>query len=360
MIPCRIIGVMSGSSLDGLDLAVCVFHGSYQHPEWSLEQHTKASFPDTLKSRLAGAHHLTGFELMQLDADFGSYIGQEINQWMDKEGISADAIASHGHTVFHEPALGFTTQIGSGSHIAHITGIDAITSFRNADVAAGGQGAPFAPIADKSLFPGYDAYLNLGGIANVHISSDDGHAKAWDIGPCNQALNFLAAKLGKEYDANGDIASKGKIIEHLVSDLISKFPFKDGSPLGLSNEMVRKTWIRMLDQATQETADLLATVVEAIAKLTVGHIAPFAKQETTILVTGGGAHNSFLMHRLQKHGLQANIKFELPSKEIIDYKECALMAYLGFLTMGDQPYGIHPVTGAKSDTIGGIIHKASR
>lgn len=360
MIPRRIIGVMSGSSLDGLDLALCVFRGSYRHPEWSLDQHTKIPFPEVMKTRLANAHHASGFELMQLDADFGSFIGQEIKQWMDKEGISADSIASHGHTVFHEPALGFTTQIGSGSHIAHITGIDTITSFRNADVAAGGQGAPFAPIADKPLFPGYDAYLNLGGIANVHITTDDGQAKAWDIGPCNQALNFLAAKLGKDYDANGDIASTGKIIEHLVSDLISKFPFKDGSPLGLSNEMVRKTWISMLDQAPQETADLLATAVEAIAQLTVGHISPFAKKETTILVTGGGAHNAFLMHRLQEHGRQANIKFELPEKKIIDYKECVLMAYLGFLTSGDHPYGIHSVTGATSDTIGGALHKAVR
>ena len=208
MIPRRIIGVMSGSSLDGLDLALCVFRGSYRHPEWSLEQHTKVSFPDTLKPRLANAHHASGFELMQLDADFGSFIGQEIKQWMQNESISADYIASHGHTVFHEPSLGFTTQIGSGSHIAHITGIDTITSFRNADVAAGGQGAPFAPIADSALFPGYDGYLNFGGIANVHIISEEEHAKAWDIGPCNQVLNFLAEKLGKEYDANGDIAKK--------------------------------------------------------------------------------------------------------------------------------------------------------
>lgn len=358
--PVQIIGVMSGSSLDGLDIAHCSFGDQEDDLKWSLTNSTTILFPATVENQLTTASALSGFDLMKLDAEFGKFIGVQVKNWLAQNDLQADYIASHGHTVFHEPALGFTTQIGSGSHIAYATGIDTITNFRSADIAGGGQGAPFAPAADHKLFPGYDAYLNLGGIANINILSEDGRHKAWDIGPCNQALNFLANKVGKPFDQNGDIASKGVIQNEIVSDLVAMFPFEDGHPKGLSNASIKSSWIQFLERSNENINDLLASTAEAIATLILSHISPLVSNETNLLVTGGGAHNSFLLNSLKSKASGKAIHFRLPAKEIIDFKECALMAYLGYLTVKGQPYGIKDITGASMDTIGGAIHKASR
>ena len=159
MMPATIIGIMSGSSLDGLDMALCRFEEKNETISWDILKAQTIPFPEHLLNALNKAPSMSGFDLMQLDADLGKFIGLQIDNWISKNDLTADYIASHGHTVFHEPAKGFTTQIGSGAHIAFETGIDTITSFRNADVAAGGQGAPFAPVADKNLFPGYKGYI---------------------------------------------------------------------------------------------------------------------------------------------------------------------------------------------------------
>ncbi len=353
-----IIGVMSGSSLDGLDLALCSFSDPGDDFKWALEHHIVIPFPSSLKNKLATAYKLSGFDLMQLDAAFGIFIGEQIKSWLQQNQLSADLIASHGHTVFHEPAEGFTTQIGSGSHIAFATGIDTITNFRSADVAAGGQGAPFAPVADIKLFPGYDAYLNLGGIANIHIKTEDGRYKAWDIGPCNQVLNFLAKKQNQTFDLNGEIAASGEVNNEIVNALISMFPYHGGQPKGLSNASVKNTWLTYVASKNEKTADLMASAVEAIASLINSHISPLISPKANILVSGGGAHNTFLMKRINALNLNHPYTFHIPSKEIIDHKECALMAYLGYLTLSGQPYGIKDITGAAVNTIGGAIHKA--
>jgi anhydro-N-acetylmuramic acid kinase len=344
----------------GLDIALCTFDHHDDHLLWTISNGSTFSFPEKLLSRLANATVLSGFDLMQLDADFGVFIGHQVRQWAADHQVTADYIASHGHTVFHEPALGFTTQIGSGSHIAYATGMDTITNFRSADIAAGGQGAPFAPAADTKLFPGYDAYLNLGGIANINIRSEDGRHKGWDIGPCNQALNFLARKVGKPFDLNGDIASKGVVLNETVAHLVDIFPFDDGHPKGLSNASITSSWIQYLERSNENINDLMTSTVEAITTLILSHISPFTSKEINVLVTGGGAHNSFLMKSLKGKASSSNIHFTLPAKEIIDYKECALMGYLGYLTIKGLPYGIKEITGAQMDTIGGAIYKAIR
>ncbi len=356
--PVHFIGIMSGSSLDGLDMAHCSIAEVDGDINWSLNHYTTIPFPSSMENKLAEAPTLSGLDLMQLDADFGIFIGHEIKNWLDQNQLTADYIASHGHTVFHEPALGFTTQIGSGSHIAFETEIDTITNFRSADVAAGGQGAPFAPVADAILFAGYDAYLNLGGIANVNIISKNDQRKAWDIGPCNQALNFLAKKLNKDFDRDGEIASTGLVNQEIVDHLVSMFPFENGNPKGLSNEAIKNSWKKFLDTSDEMVADLMASVVEAIAHLIHTHISPLISNEANVLVTGGGAHNAYLMQRIKNINTEKSIQFHLPSKEIIDYKECALMAYLGYLTIMGRSYEIKEITGATDNTIGGTLHKA--
>jgi len=358
--PATIIGIMSGSSLDGLDIAQCHFDEANGVLHWDIINATTISFPDYLLSALKNAPTVNGFDLMQLDADFGKFIGIEIKKWCSQSNVKADYIASHGHTVFHEPAKGFTTQIGSGAHIAFATGIDTITSFRNADVAAGGQGAPFAPIADKALFPGYNGYLNLGGIANITLHTHDDRWHAWDIGPCNQALNVLAQLAGKPFDEDGNMASIGKINHAIVNTLVEMFPYKNGNPFGLSNAVVQSTWISYLKASKDNPNDLLASTSEAISILLLKHISPLTDKGGKILISGGGVHNLHLMQRLTSLAKDQDITFDIPARRIIDFKECLLMAYLGYLTMQGKPYGISDVTGATTDTIGGALFKALR
>lgn len=360
MMPATIIGIMSGSSLDGLDMALCRFEEKNETISWDILKAQTIPFPEHLLNALNKAPSMSGFDLMQLDADLGKFIGLQIDNWISKNDLTADYIASHGHTVFHEPAKGFTTQIGSGAHIAFETGIDTITSFRNADVAAGGQGAPFAPVADKNLFPGYKGYLNLGGIANINLLSQDDEWLAWDIGPCNQALNMLSQLIGMPFDIDGEMASKGNINESMVDALLGMYPFQLGQPFGLSNARVHSTWLKYLSSSKENPVDLLATVSEAIARLVLVHLTPLVNRDATVLVTGGGAHNLHLMHRIKVLANAVEISIELPAKQIIDYKESLLMAYLGYLTIHGRSYAIRNVTGAAADTIGGALFKALR
>lgn len=360
MMPASIIGVMSGSSLDGLDMALCRFDEANGTLVWEILKAQTISFPDSIRLALKNAPNASGFDLMQLDADFGKYIGIEIHKWVSDNNLNADYIASHGHTVFHEPAKGFTTQIGSGAHIAYETGIDTISSFRNADVAAGGQGAPFAPVADKKLFQGYTGWLNLGGIANISMMTADGRWHAWDIGPCNQALNALAQLAGNPFDKDGTMASTGKINESIVRALLEMFPFNEGKPFGLSNAIVQSTWLQYLMASKEHPADLLASTSEAIARIVFVHLTPLLNRNAIVLVTGGGAHNLHLMHRIKALANTFEISIELPAEQIIDYKESLLMAYLGYLTVQGTSYGISDVTGADADTIGGALFKALR
>jgi len=356
----NIIGIMSGSSLDGLDMALCRFEESRGIPDWTLLAKHHVPFTAALFGSLRSAHTLNGYDLMKLDADFGRFIGSEVRSWIAAHSLQADYIASHGHTIFHEPAQGFTTQIGNGAHIALLSGVDTITSFRAADVAAGGQGAPFAPVADRDLFGGYQAYLNLGGIANISMLTPDGKWKAWDICPCNQVLNHLAAKNGMAYDPEGQMAASGMVDHAFVKSLVDMFPYNDGQPRGLSNAEVHSTWISTVENMDSGESDLLASVTEAVAFLIHTHLRPLAGSNANVLVTGGGAHNTYLMQRLNALAAGDSFSFTLPSADIINYKECVLMAYLGYLTAHNIPYGIAQMTGASKDSIGGALYKACR
>ena len=351
---------MSGSSLDGLDMAHCHLDQLAGKMEWSIMEARTIPFTDSWKKKLQTANTLQGFDLMQLDAQFGIFIGEEVKAWMEEKKIKADLIASHGHTVFHEPGLHFTTQVGSGAQIAAITKLDTITDFRQADVAHGGQGAPLAPVADRDLFSGYDGYLNLGGIANISIQLPDQNWKAWDIGPCNQALNFLAGKKGLPFDEGGKVASAGRIIPEIVEQLKKYFPPTSGNAFSLSNANVQKTWLDDLEHSQVNVQDLLASTSEAIVQLILDHLVSVRQTPTTILATGGGAHNSFLLQQLNSYGKNKFYTFDKPDDLLIDFKESLLMAYLGYLSFYSKPFGIYSVTGATHDSIGGAYHKAIR
>ena len=356
--PARIIGIMSGSSLDGLDVALCQFDDHNDKLDWEIIDAITIPYNGEWYKLLSSASSLSGFDLMHLDAVLGDYIGQQIHELINDRGWKPDFIASHGHTVFHEPSLGFSTQIGSGSHISFQTNLDTITNFRSADVAAGGQGAPFAPVADLALFPGYQAYLNLGGIANINLVNAENCWSAWDICPCNQALNFLARQADLPFDKGGQMASEGAILDAIRHDLIAMYPFEGGKPRGLSNAEVGSTWIDYLESRKENNADLLSTTTMAIADVITLHISSLIVRPAVILVTGGGAYNDHLISLLQRHGNDFGLTYEIPSSNWIDFKESLLIAYLGYLTMQGKPYNIHSLTGASRNMGGGALYKA--
>ena len=356
--PARIIGIMSGSSLDGIDVALCQFDENDSALNWEILDAITIPYNGEWYRLLSTASSLSGFDLMHLDAVLGEFIGQQVKELINDRSWKADLIASHGHTVFHEPTLGFTTQIGSGAHISFQTNLDTITNFRNADVAAGGQGAPFAPVADLALFPGHQGYLNLGGIANINLINAENSWSAWDICPCNQALNFLARRFDLMYDEGGRMASEGAVLDAIRHDLIAMYPFEGGKPRGLSNAEVETTWISYLDSRHENNTDLLGTTTMAIADVITQHISSLIIRPAVILVTGGGAYNDHLISLLQRHGNDFGLTYEIPSSKWIDFKESLLIAYLGYLTMQGKPYNIHSLTGASRNIGGGALYKA--
>ncbi|HPB57200.1 MAG TPA: anhydro-N-acetylmuramic acid kinase [Bacteroidales bacterium] len=346
------IGLMSGTSLDGLDLAFCQFtenQGVYRYEVVAAEE---VSYSDELRSRLGRAHQLSGFELMRLDQEFAQFCAQEVNRLIGKVGITPDFIASHGHTVFHAPELGFTTQIGNGGTLAGLTGIPVVCDFRSLDVALGGQGAPLVPIGDRLLFSEYDACLNLGGIAN--ISFEDGAKRvAYDISLCNIPLNHYARQMGYPFDREGAIAEKGRIVSPLIIQLQKLKYYKKPYPKSLGREWFEQVFLPILEETGASPEDLMATITEHIASVIGANLPDQGK----VLVTGGGAFNSFLMKRIAAH-TQSEIC--LPDEQTIKFKEAIVFAFLGYLRWRQEDNTLASVTGATQDSAGGAIYWISK
>ena len=329
---------MSGTSLDGVDLALCTFgKGAFV-----LEAAKTVPYPAEWEERLRQATQLTGVELTRLDRALGTYLGGLCADFL--AGAKAPVlIASHGHTVFHEPGQGMTLQIGHGPSLRAAAGWPVVYDFRSADVAHGGQGAPLVPIADRDLFTGYDACLNLGGFANVTLTRAD-PLLAFDICPCNTVLNDLANRLGLAYDAEGAMAERGRVIADLLEVLDGDPYFVQRPPKSLGREFVAERVTPAL--AAFDGAgvpDLLQTYSEHVAQQLARAIAP---QVSTgrLLVTGGGARNTFLVERLRV--LLQGWEVELPDRALVDFKEAIAFAYLGYLHQQGLPGNIPSVTGA--------------
>lgn len=352
-----VIGTMSGSSLDGLDLVhatITLANGKWQYE--ILHTHY-VPYEQELKNTLSKCSQLSGFELIKLDRSFGKFIAEEINQFIKKYDLTYNIhlIGHHGHTVFHEPELGFTYQLGSGAEVAAITGFPTVTHLRDMDVALSGSGAPIIPITDQLLLPGYQAYINLGGICNItYIADHQFHAR--DITFCNQLLNYFAKKADLDYDDLGNLASQGQVSISGLNALNDLEYLTDQHRQSLSNQEINK-WIQVIDNLDYK--DALSTIIEHISDQIIihcmNHFDP--RMEQKILITGGGAHNEYLISTLknkaQKRGLL--IDWDLPNRNLIDYKEALGMAFMAVLRWREENNIDSTWSGATRNSIGGAL-----
>lgn len=347
----KILGLMSGTSLDGIDLALCDIN----------EQGYKVLSAETVpylaewKQRLSTLEKASAYEYALANVELGHLFGRTVNRFLEGKE-RPEAIASHGHTIFHQPHLGLTTQIGDGDAIAAETGLPVVSNFRTLDVALGGQGAPLVPIGDELLFGQYDACLNLGGIANISYR-EDGRRVAFDICPCNMALNRLAAMLGYPYDKGGVNARGGQVQTCLLHALDALDYYAVAGPKSLGKEwFVGQFWPLVKDflgvtPSSSRVRDALATITSHIV-IQIARVVE-RQQIKTLLVTGGGAWNSYLLEIIGNYCPE--VKITVPDPLIVNYKEALIFALLGFLRLTEKTNTLASVTGAKCDSIGGNI-----
>lgn len=345
----KVIGLMSGSSLDGVDIAYVNF--SHDNKKWFFQVVEAGNIPysEEWKIKLSNAFHSNESELKKLDIEYGKYLGDITKKFIDKYELEPKLIASHGHTIFHIPEKSYTLQIGNGQEIADITGVVTINDFRTEDVSKGGQGAPLVPIGDKYLFADFPICLNIGGIANISYDIDNQRI-AYDICMANQILNYLANKLGYDYDNNGNFARQGKVNQELLNILNENSYYEKEYPKSLGREFFEEYQHKIIDNSNLPIKDLLATATEHIAYQIVKATKNLDK--TKMLITGGGAKNNYLTERIIKMSKHEII---IPDTTIIDYKEALIFAFLGTLKMEGKINVLSSVTGASSDSSSGNI-----
>lgn len=346
------LGLMSGTSLDGLDIAYCRF--TEEHGKWRyhIVRAECIGYSKAWQDQLQNAPGLGGLELMRLHKAYGKLLAESVNAFLKKHKLKPDLIASHGHTVFHEPVNMLSFQLGDGAVLYAQTGIPVVSDFRSVDVASGGQGAPLVPIGDKLLFGDYDFCLNLGGIANISYDKDDKRI-AYDICACNLVLNRLAEEKGVSYDKNGDLAAVGRMNTELMEKLNAWPYYKLNPPKSLDKEALLAELMLLFD-IDIKTEDKLATAAlhfsMQIAKAL--YNARIYKPQASMLVTGGGAFNRFMIQQLQG---MTDVKVIVPDAEIVNFKEALVFAFLGMLRMRNEANSLASVTGADKDTIGGAV-----
>lgn len=344
------IGLMSGSSLDGVDLALVKFQSENGKYGFNILQSTTLPYSAEWENLLSEAFHQKPEDLTDLDKAYGEYLGRQVLRFMQDNDIIPNFVASHGHTIFHKPEEHYTLQIGDGQALANACGLKVINDFRSEDVSKGGQGAPLVPIGDKLLFSEYEACLNIGGIANVSYDQN-GQRIAYDICIANQALNYLANQKGLKYDKDGLLARNGAIDEALLAALNSNAFFKQKAPKSLGREFFEAEQKHLFKG--KDISDLLATFTEHIAMQIEESLKALPKGK--LLITGGGALNKYLVERIQHHTIHQVV---IPEKQIIEYKEALVFAFLGLLKLEGKTNVLCSVTGAESDSCSGKIWNA--
>ncbi|MCF6171182.1 MAG: anhydro-N-acetylmuramic acid kinase [Bacteroidales bacterium] len=345
------LGIMSGSSLDGVDLAYCTFQREKEKWSYQIVHADTIPFGEEWKVILSGLPLKSAVELIKYDMSFGIFLAGLANNFMDKYKVEPGLIASHGHTIFHEPDKGYTFQLGHGQTIALFTGLKTVNDFRIKDIQLGGQGAPLVPVGDELLFPEFDFCLNIGGIANISYHPE-GERLALDVCPANQLLNHLSRQLGKAFDENGRLAQLGKLKPALFEQLNADTFFQLKPPKSLSNQYVQSSFTKILDNSNASLEDKLYTVVKHIAFQVNQVIKGFPKGK--LLITGGGAHNQFLINAI---AMETKMEIITPDNKLIDFKEALIFAFMGILRDLGEINCLASATGAASDSCGGVIYR---
>lgn len=344
------IGLMSGTSVDGLDVCCATF--TYKDGKWSfhIDCARGYDYPAHLKAKLGReVQNMSAYDFVAFHSEYGRFLGERVNDFMKEFGVKPDIIASHGSTVFHEPQKKIMYQIGDGAAIAAVTGIPTVSDFRRLDIMLGGQGAPLVPIGDNLLFGEYDYCLNIGGFSNISWREGDKRI-AFDISPVNYVINRFTRQIGLEMDRDGLIAVKGTVCQPLLDKLNSLDYYSKTWPKSLGREWVEANVFPLLDASGLSLEDLLRTYYEHCAH----QLARVTVPGRSLLVTGGGAYNKFLISRMED---LSGCRIVVPEPAIIEFKEALIFAFLGVLYMFDQPSCLQSVTGASRDNIGGMLFK---
>ena len=346
-----IIGLMSGTSLDGLDVCCCEFECYNEKWNYNILAANTYSYSAEWKVRLQTLSQQNAFTYAKTHVEYGHLMGGVVKKFIEKYAVKANYIASHGHTVFHQPHIGLTSQIGDGAALAAVTNLPVICDFRSMDVALNGEGAPLVPVGDKLLFSDYQYCLNIGGITNISFD-ENGIRRAFDISPANMVLNYFAEREGMPFDKDGLQASKGKIQPDLLHDL-NVLPFyTDYTSKSLGREWFESVFLPVIDRYNYSNIDILSTVTEHIA-YQIGR-AVSKKTNGKMLITGGGAKNSFLIKRISFY--LPYIQMIIPDSLLVDYKEALIFAFLGCLRIHNQINCLKTVTGSVADHIAGAVY----
>jgi anhydro-N-acetylmuramic acid kinase len=350
-----VIGLMSGSSLDGIDLVHVTFIENEKGWQFDLRHTACIVYDDEMRDRLNIATSLSGIKLWQLHSDLGHYFGKKIAAFISEKNIGkVDFVASHGHTVFHYPDLKFTTQIGDGAALAGSSKQKVICDFRTSDIAHDGQGAPIVPIGEKHLFPEFKLFVNIGGIANISAHTENG-VVAYDCCVANQVLNYFAQQKGIEYDEGGNIAASGNINQKLLSELNALEYHKQPFPKSLDNGYAKEIVLPLIKNNNLSIEDTLATGNEFIAVQISNALNSSLADKNKVMITGGGAFNLDLIKRIEEKTMH---HIFIPDENIVKYKEALIIAFMGVLRIQGKMNVLSDVTGATKNTINGAIYES--
>jgi anhydro-N-acetylmuramic acid kinase len=349
----KIIGLMSGTSLDGLDLAYCHFTKVKGRWQYKLVTQKSLEYTPAQRQKLKNSVHLPAADLLHLDILFGEWLGSQVKIFIEEEELEPEYVASHGHTVFHQPHRRLTWQMGHGQELANVSGLPVISDFRSSDVLLGGQGAPLVPIGDRELFGDYSFCLNLGGIANMSFDLH-GQRIAYDICPVNMLLNEGAQQLDLPYDAGGRMAREGTLNREVLAELDALPYYQEEFPKSLGYEWFVSEVMPIIKHSKLVPADLLRTGVEHIAQRIIQDVLQFNPSEARMLVTGGGAYNDFLIQQIRV-GLHQQVEVIVPENYLVEYKEAIVFALMGAMRLNEEVNCLRTVTGARKDSSAGHI-----
>lgn len=347
----RVIGIMSGTSLDGVDVLCAHFYFKNNGWQYQILSAKTYLYSEMWLARLQDLPQQSAQNYAKTHAFYGRYLGQLVQTFLKETGLQADLVASHGHTIFHQPNAGFTAQIGDGAALAAYCGLPVVCDFRSMDVALGGQGAPLVPVGDALLFAEYDACLNLGGFSNISFKKS--HMRlAFDVSPCNLILNKVAQTLGFAYDNKGALAQSAEPNLALLAQL-NALPFYGlTGAKSLAIEWLNQYFWPIIEKGeTLAETELLATFTQHIANQVAQVINAHAIKD--VLVTGGGALNDYLVQQIQE---KTAAKLIVPEIELVQFKEALIFAFLGVLRINNQHNVLQAVTGSKQNHIGGAVY----